>query len=216
MKKIAQNVFYFLILNSCIGISSVSSAPIGLSDFAADAQIIDFEGPSTALPSIPGISFPREGIINSPGWFSSTSSFNSTFFGDKVFANLVSRRYSDIAIEFLDPVQAVGGWLGQIDSGGGGNPETITFSIFGIAGLLDEIIVDLPTIGFETPVFVGLSSDIGITRVEWRNQNTGFFGVDNVIYGAVSVPEPSTFMLLLIGMLSFVWFLRPLRLKRMS
>lgn len=198
--------FSLLFLGLGLAAGKTHAVPISLEDFSSSAAIIDFEGPTTALPVIPGVTFPQEGPINGPGWFASTTSFTNTFFGNKVFANLVSSAFSDLAIEFATPVQAVGGWVGQLRNFLTANPETITFSIFGANGLLEEVEVLLPVLGFSTPAFVGLRSDAGITRVEWRNGNTGFFGVDNVIYGAAAVPEPQTWLLTLagLGLLGFV------------
>ena len=46
--------------------------------------------------------------------------------------------------------------------------------------VLDQAV---PPLG-EAPTFVGFHDDPGIARIEWLNDSGGFFGVDNVLYGA--------------------------------
>lgn len=63
-------------------------------------------------------------------------------------------------------------------------PVRITFNAYaGSASIFSQMMN--PSDEFDATVFAGVASDAGITRAEWLGGNTGFFGVDNVLYGSV-------------------------------
>jgi PEP-CTERM motif len=190
------------LIRICLAIFLVAMAAypatVTIDEFDASATTLTFEGLSS-LSMIPGVSIEN----------ASTAS-NSTFFGDQAIANLVSftpdPTFTVVALNFDAPVQAVGAWFGQINNFLNTNAIDITFSVFGVGGtFLESETLTLPTIGFSSPAFLGITSTELIERVEWSSNNTGFFGADNVIYGdlqpqpPVTVPEPADFSMVILG-----------------
>lgn len=161
--------------------------------FTADSTVVDFETGSTGLPSVPGLSFLMEGIPSSPDWFAGSGNFDG-FFGQQGWSNLVSTNFSNLGVAFDSPVQAFGGWFGQIPDFLNSNPPQIEVRAFdGNSDLLFSTIVDLNA-EFEDPVWIGFGSNDLISRAEFRVSQfpeDGFFGVDNFTFGSV-VPEPSS------------------------
>jgi hypothetical protein len=166
----------------------ISVAP---GDFDASATVITFETGSTALPSVPGATFVTEGAVGSPGRFSGSGNF-SGFFGAQGWSNLVSTTYSNLALAFTSPVQAVGGYVGRIPNFTDEHPSAVVVELFDSSlASLGSATIGIPA-AFNSPVFFGFTADAGISRLEIRVNNSGFIGVDNVTFGTLVVPEPST------------------------
>jgi len=156
---------------------------IGPDDFGPFAELIDFETGSTGMPEIPGITFlsggPRDGI-----WFGGSASGLDDFFGNQALINTVSLTYGNLGIVFEQPVFRVGAYMGVIDGYTHEWPEQVMLAAYDVTGnLIYQSEVGVPTVG-ERPLFVGLESDVGIARVEWLGHDSGFYGVDNIMYEA--------------------------------
>src|SRR4051794_37293049 len=65
--------------------------PVTASDFAPGAQVITFETGSTALPTVPGVTF-LQTPPSATQWYGSSANFNG-FFGNQGWSNLVSATY---------------------------------------------------------------------------------------------------------------------------
>jgi hypothetical protein len=159
-------------------------------DFAAADPIITFETGSTGLPSVAGVGFPDN--FNGNTGFGGDATFQTDLFGSQLYGNLVSSKYSDLAITFATPVAAVGAYAGKQHGFTGVAPASLEVRVLDAANnVLESTTLTLnPTPGGRPASFVGFSEPGGISRVEWLGNNGGFFGVDNVVYGAVA-PEPS-------------------------
>ncbi len=186
-------------------VASAATTPITPSDFLPGASVIGFETGSTGLPTVPGVTFLRESP--DPQWFSATGAFIDAFFEEQVMTNLVSSTFSDVAIEFATPVQAVGAWVGKVENFLSEYPDVLDVRVLDSLGNeLAATTVDLPfPERGDNPLFVGYRSDAGIARIEWLGGDSGFFGADNVTYGD-AVPEPTTGLLLVAG--AAAWFCR--------
>src|SRR4029079_7655522 len=117
----------------------------------------------------------------------------------------VSAKYSNLGAKFNPPVQAVGGWFGQIPNFTNSKPSKIEVRVFDKDWLLvgDNIVNLIPALN--SPVWVGYKSDTLISRVEYRvNQfpDAGFFSGDNLTFGN-AVPEPSTIALTVRALAAF-------------
>jgi len=158
-----------------------------VTDFAAADPIITFETGSTALPNIPGVGFPFN--LGSP-FFGGDATFQNKLFGSQLYGNLSGPLgYSDLAITFATPVHAVGAFAGKIFAT---SPASLQVRVLSAASnVLESTTLTLnPTPSSKPASFVGFSELGGINRMEWLGNNVEFFGVDNVVYGAVA-PEPS-------------------------
>ena len=161
-----------------------SAAPIAAADFAPGASVITFETGTTADPIIPGVNF-----VNTGGFSGSAAAdFVGPEFGNQAYSNTVGGTFADLAIVFTTPQPAVGAWVGKITNFLNNPAEQMTLRVYGASGLLESQSVTLP-LTLNVPTFAGIARPEGITRVEWIGNNTGFFAIDNVTYGAV-VPEP--------------------------
>ncbi len=187
--------YTFILGNSVANGATVS---INSTQFLSGASVIDFEeGNTTALPDIEGVTFVREGLS-----FSGSKNFDG-YFGEKSFSNLVSSNYTNLAIEFDNPQQAVGSWVGQIPNTTNTMPEYIRFAVYDAdSNLLAEGKLDM-ALELNNWSFIGFASDEGISRVEWLVDNQGFFGVDNITYGAAVVPLPPSGLLFLSSIAAF-------------
>ena len=181
-------------------VGSALSAPqagvrlLGPSTFA-DAATIDFETGTTGLPDVVGVSF-LDTVVNDTQFFGGHAAFDSTFFGDQVFGNVSSVVFSDIGLAFDAPIAGLGFWVGQFDNFLNESAARVTFRALDAGGgLLYETPIDIPGVA-QGPLFVGLSSDVPIARVEWIGGDSGFFAVDNV---ACIVPEPAIFGPMVMG-----------------
>lgn len=187
--KVLISAFSSLIL---VGVSTSEAATVAISEsqFLEGASVIDFEdGNTTALPTVEGVSFVQEGLS-----FRGSKNF-SGYFGEKSYSNLVSADYTNLGVEFDNPQQAVGAWVGQIPNFANTMPDYIRFAVYGDEdNLLGEAILDLPQ-ELNNWVFAGFASDEGISRIEWLGDNQGFFGVDNITYGVAEVPVPASWVL---------------------
>lgn len=167
--------------------------------FGPNATIVTFETGSTELPTVPGLAFPSTSSVI-PQWFSTVGTF-SGFFGAQGASNGVSSRYSDIAVEFSQAQGMVGAWLGNIPDFLNSTVHTVTVEAFSTLGeSLGTYDFDLsPSSGSAS--FFGLSSPIGIARMEWRVNNSGFLGMDNLTFQLAPIPEPAVSILMLSGLL---------------
>ena len=143
--------------------------------FSSSDPVITFETGSTGLPGVPGVQF--SGGVASFYWPSTPP----PIFGGQYFGNLSGPTYLDIY--FDQPQQAVGAYLV------GANPFNGISGVIQVAYDQSNNIIEMePQIGAtwgSPPVFLGIGEPTAqIYRVEWRNVGGGYFGVDNVIYGA--------------------------------
>jgi hypothetical protein len=148
------------------------------SQFSPSDPVITFATGTTALPTIPGVSF-------SGG----DASFSDGGFGPQYFGNLVSGSYSYLDISFAQPQQAVGANLIKVTPAMTG----VTEVVFDQNGS----VIESDSANFSAG-FLGIGeTSADISRVEWQYSSPGFFGVGDVTYGgATVVPEPSTLALL--------------------
>ncbi len=137
----------------CAHAPSVSAVPIGPGDFLPGATVIDFETGTTALPSVPGVTFPRTSP-SMPPWFGGDALFGSpALFGAQSYTNLSSSTYSDLAIVLDTPAPAVGAWVGQ-------NVGTVTdvatmliLAVFDASDVLLEQVTVALRVGISNPEF---------------------------------------------------------------
>lgn len=158
-------------------------------DFLPGASIIDFETGSTALPNVPGVTF--LGGFNGATGFGGVALFTQDLIGSQAFSNLESVGYSDLGLSFSTAQPAVGAYVGHVNSSG---PNQLTVKVYGDVNgtnLLEQDVVTLPPVGQHSYTWLGFARPEGIRRIEWLGNNQGFFGVDNVTYGAANVPEPA-------------------------
>ena len=99
---------------------------------------------------------------------------------------------------------SIGGFFGDINSSG----SLGTLSLFGSSGLLDVQNIIAADMGFGTPSnFFGWTVDTGdVTKVVF-DLNEPWEGIDNLVYGTTTVPEPSIVWLLGSG-LALIGFVR--------
>ena len=173
------------------------------SDFAPSAQVITFETGTTALPTVPGVTFLDTPSSDISPWYGGSATLSDGFFGNQNWANLVSATYSDLGIQFATPVQAIGGYVGNIPNFLNQHPTAVTVQLFDSSlTSLGTVSVSLPPT-LNSPVFFGFTADAPIARFRMTGNNTGFFGVDNFTFGSLKaqgVPEPgSTLVFGLIG-----------------
>lgn len=181
-RRLIHALVEFLALALVVILSAVSvsrASEVYSSDFSSTDPVINFTTGTTALPTIPGVTFAG-----------GDDSFSDGGFGPQYFGNLVSGSYSYLDIYFSQPVQAVGADL-----------VSATPSVTGVT----EVVFDQNGVQLDSesaPMSAGFlgvgESGADISRVEWRYSSPGFFGVRNVVYGSL-VPEPSTSALVLLG-----------------
>ena len=157
---------------------------LGPEAFGPSAELIDFETGTTEIPKIPCVQFLDYGP-NDGRWFGGSASFVDGFFGNQTLVNNISTTYGNLGIAFEPPVLRVGAYIGVVDGYTHEWPEQIMLAAYDVTGnLIYQSGVGVPTIG-ERPLFVGLESNAGIARVEWLGYDSGFFGVDNIMYEAL-------------------------------
>jgi hypothetical protein len=190
---LAPRVSVVVALVSALGgstfVTSVARAvSITPSDFAPGASVITFETGTTAPPTIPGVAFIEFGGFGG----SSSAKFVGAEFGNQAYGDLVGSTFTDLAIQFTTPQPAIGGWVGKITNFLNNAADQMTLKVYGptTTNLLETLPVTLPS-QLDVPVFAGIARPEGIARIEWVGGNTGFFGIDNVKYGAL-VPEPTS------------------------
>ena len=193
IRDVCRIVVFAVTLASVAAIAE--AAPIlSPAEFDASATVITFEG-SLSLPVVPGVTFVNTSPPDSP-WFMGSVGTTVSFFGTNGMANLVSTTYSDLAIVFASPVDAVGAWVGNVPDFRNSTVASVTVrALDSSSNVLETAVVPLsPANG--TPTFFGFSSATGISRIEWLGGNSGFFAVDNVTFGDVAVaPEPASMLL---------------------
>jgi hypothetical protein len=195
-----------LSISLAAGTARAAAVSIQPEQFDPSATTITFETGSTGLPSVPGATF-----VNEAG-FSGESNFEG-FFGDQGWSNLVSITYFDLGLRFDPAVQAVGAWMGRVPNFTNDHPPSVTFEIFDVnLQSLGVQSVAIPA-AFDSPVWFGFASDVPIARAEWRVNDTGFIGLDNVMFGPI-VPEPSTAGLALAAAASLAVGSRLRRMRR--
>lgn len=188
---------------------------IAPTDFLPNAQVITFETGTTELPTLPGVTFLGEAPSDTSPWYSGSGNFNG-FFGNQGWSNEVSSTYSDLGIQFAMPVQAVGGYVGNIPNFTNQHPTVVTVELFDTSlTSLGTVSVSLPAT-LNAPVFFGFTADAPIARFRMTGNNTGFFSVDNFTFGSLQshqVPEPGdTLVLTFIGT-GVIFSLRASRLR---
>jgi len=192
---------------ACALVSHAALTPVSGSDFLPGTPVVTFETGSHALPSVAGLSFLTAG---SPSpfnpWYGSSANFNG-FFGTQGWSNTVSfpaegTTYGDLGCDFNPPVQAVGGYVGQIPNFTGQNAPKVLVELYnsslsslGTAAITLSIV---PAFDLTGPVFFGFRADEPIARFRMTGDNHGFFSVDNFMFG--SVPEPASATLVLVGL----------------
>jgi hypothetical protein len=191
-----QSVFLAVVHTVLLGAyaPAVPAVPIDPGDFLPGATVIDFEtGTTFPLPEVTGVTFPNNGPSST--WFAGNALFGSpALFGAQSYTNLVSSTFSDLAIVLDSPAPALGAWVGQNVGTSTSVATMLTVVAFDASDvILEEVMVALPSKS-EPGLFVGFAQPSGIARVEWWGDNTGFFSVDNITFGAVS--EPSIAILL--------------------
>jgi hypothetical protein len=162
---------------------------IGSYNFAPGATVEDFENlPGPALPDVPNLQFVRTsgGELQ---WFKGKVREEGSLFGEAYMINVAtSTTYADMAIEFETPVEAVGAWVKKVPNFRDESPAIIT--LVAVDPYLNTIRrrVILPEVD-EEPRFFGFSSEDGIVRFEWLGNDLGWFGVDEITFGAFA-PRP--------------------------
>lgn len=96
---------------------------------------------------------------------------------------------------------AVNGFSADFSRSGGSSDGTITLDAFNGVTLIDSTVVTLGAINTWSTLSLG---DSGITSVTWSGAGTGFhpFGVDNLVFGAAAIPEPTSVILISAGLLA--------------
>jgi hypothetical protein len=193
--------------------ASLGHTVIGPDHFDSSATLIDFETGTTALPRVPGVVFVEE-YYQGYGYVSGGAfRVGSRFFGNQYLTGFSSGGclcYTGMAIEFLNPVEAVGGWVQHVGHDAAA-PGVIVRAYDIHDQLIEQTTIDFPGNRFPSePTFVGFHSDDLIQRIEWTATTWGFVGVDNIIFGDLNtVPEPAS-----LGALSFIGGLYTLRRRR--
>jgi hypothetical protein len=195
------------VLPLLLGSAAAAALTVPIDDpaaFAPSAALIDFETGDGQLPSIDGVTFVREGTQNDADWFGGLSTVGAAMFGAQFYgnqSNLELDRFSSLAIAFEQPQPAVGAWISQmpeLPNAPDTTPEFLTVTVLDAEdAVLASRVVELPPLA--SPSFFGFASEVGIARIEWRPGPAGFFGVDDVRYGAI-VPEPNTALLVANGL----------------
>ncbi|HEY2588964.1 MAG TPA: PEP-CTERM sorting domain-containing protein [Tepidisphaeraceae bacterium] len=168
-----------------LGGGRARAALIGLNQFANTDPAITFETGSTALPSVPGVYFGAADATFSP------SAIGKQALGDLNDGN--------IDVTFSTPVQAVGAYLINFES------ESVSYGVTELVydsnnNLLDSQFTHFGPALKQPPPFMGIALPAAaISKVEWQNSYTTYFGVDNLIYGDASVPEPMSLALFAVG-----------------
>ncbi|MEL6104478.1 MAG: PEP-CTERM sorting domain-containing protein [Planctomycetota bacterium] len=188
---------------------------ISASDFESSASIIDFESQTTtALPTSSEFRFLQfVGDFGGSTFFEFLPDFPNpaSFGGTAAYANTTSGAsstgFTEMGLEFTNPVEGVGFLVSQVPNFLDDHAAELRVSLFDdndvLLGFTD---VTTPEFDDPTETYVGLASTSAlIKRVEVTSghQGTaaaGFFGVDNISFGDVSVvtaiPEPSSTLLL--------------------
>jgi len=166
--------------------------------FSPSNSVMTFEGIGSF--NIPGVQFPSN--FNGTTGFDGDGSTSTDLFGSGIYGNLFSStdHYSDLAITFSSPQQAVGAYAGKVHNFLNKNASSLRVSVFDASNnLLDTTTLALnPVIGGQPISFVGFYEPAGISRIEWAGGDTGFFGVDNVTYGTTA-PEPTSLTIAGVG-----------------
>jgi len=147
------------------------------------------------LPVIPGVSIPLADAYS--GSFNGNPPPNTYVFGQQFLSNVANGGVNTfLTINFTSPQAAVGAYLVETDS----RVSTVISTVYNANQQVEES-VTTPLAGVDAPVsrlpFVGFSEAQGISSIVFSfpppvfpNTQGGFFGVDNVVYGAV--PEPNS------------------------
>lgn len=211
MKRFLTIMAASLGLNGAVAEARAGLIAVGEGQFSAGAAVITFEGPTTALPTIPGVTFPSNSSWNSP-WFSGSAqviSFGPKF-GGQAWANHMYETTSGLAVDLADPVQAIGGYIARVPHASGAYPTAVTIELLDAAGgSLGTSSVTLDPVP-NTPVFFGFTADSPIAGLRAVGDNPmGWFGIDNLVYGSLRpVPEPSSFTLAAAASATWMFYTR--------
>jgi len=155
---------------SVLAATSLRAIPLADNQFATNDAVITFETGSTGLPGVPGVNF-------SGG----DATFGTYGFGNQYFGNLNGSTYLDVY--FASPQQAVGAYM--VDDEYYGGVTGVTEVIYDQSNnVIETVSESFPPWG-SMPRFIGLGEPTAqIYRAEWQYIGSGYFGVDNVTYGA--------------------------------
>ena len=201
--KVKDNVLKLAAVGLLIGSAGAQAGPVFYTDLASFSAastttlVEDFNGPGltydVALASFSsnGITYTGLGGVPFPNVYLASGSIN-TAGGSTILAG---NGQEDFRLDFDAGVSAIG--LDTYDNNLGG----ITVSIFDESGgILGSILQDHA----EHQVgFLGMVSDVNIGSLRWTGTSGGIVntGLDNVRLGTiVSVPEPTTLVLLVLGL----------------
>jgi hypothetical protein len=178
--------------------------PISASQFAPDAQVIGFETGTTALPTIPGVTFLSTSSTSYP-WYGGGAEFDSfgPAFGSQTWENFLGGNqstiiYSGLGLDLATPVQAIGGYVAKVPNSNNLSPSQVVVELFDSS--MNSLGTSTITLNVtdNVPVFFGFtaSAPIATFTIVAPTPGAGFFGVDNFTYGSLqSVPEPSSLVL---------------------
>jgi hypothetical protein len=206
--RMSNKVVFAALAGAIMSSNIASAATVAFSDPAVlgdAAKIIDMETGSTAVPTSADFVLGAGRSLLDPRLLPGVSgnfdfSHRAGLFGAEYLSN-VSGTF--ISIDFTDPVQAAGAWIGALQVAQASN---ILFAAFDINGnMLDEERLAAPTAPSNV-FFAGFLSTDGIARLEWvdaaavdSDTVSGFIAIDNITYSPSPVPLPATVWLLLSG-----------------
>jgi hypothetical protein len=184
---------------------TAAAASISPADFDIDAQLIDFDSVSGVLSGAefdPGLTLrsgpavepeaekvPANFVITETEFPGAMASPPNKIIGAQVTGE--GCKFCSIIIEFDSPRAQVGLWVADPDFG-----QYADF--IGRSGLLGTLSVTTHDSG--SPFFIGFEDAGGITRVEIHSVAWLGLGIDNLMFSRAAVPEPSSAVLLVIGL----------------
>jgi hypothetical protein len=210
--KIANTLLAATLL---LALSGVNAAVIEIHnyDFASknpDITILNFETGSTGFstPSDISISFQ----VAAAGWYGdgvlqhfASNNIDANTFGLQYLGNVSTYpRTTDITAYFQGTKNFVGAWIAYAPFQ---DVNTIDFSIYGLSDqILFSTHLSSPQVFADEMYYFGVFSDEAISRAVWHPVEDGYFGLDNLSYGASAspVPAPSAAWLMGSGLLGLV------------
>jgi hypothetical protein len=173
---------------------SLNAAIIGQNTFLATDTVIGFETGSTALPSVSGVTFLSDFSTYGGDATAAPGSANEFVFGRQYYGNLSGtgpELYTFLGIAFSTPQSAAGAYL--VDANG---PSSIICTVYDSGGVIEESASTQLAPYLSPPSqlpFIAFSEPQGISKIvfSYPTDRPGFFGIDNLVYGAV-VPEPAS------------------------
>jgi hypothetical protein len=211
-----------ILFAAMVGLSLASPNAQATSIFYTDQAAFNAAAGSTTLIDFEGLTFNtysslvQEGVtFSAPG--SAVTVYGPLDITSVILTSTVLGAGTGISIDLTTAgagYTAFGGIFGDFSFGG--NPSA-TLSLYGPSGLLDTQTVNIGSMVVgETQTFLGWTTGNGdtISRVEYVAAAANF-AVDNVQFGPVAVPEPSTLLLVGSGLIAARLF-RGRRANRVS